>query len=137
MARHLIETDPARKLSIHVSHEAVEHVETRWRWLRRFKQTSIHLGEQIGILIGRASEHHTIDMGKVLARFAERFDAAIDDDGEVGPPCLDPVHPVIVDRRHVAVLLRAQAFEPGLAGMQDEGTAAASRHRIYEAVKTL
>ena len=101
------------------------------------EQPLIHLREHIGVLIGGAPEHDAIDMRQMLARLAERPDAAIDDDGEVRPPRLHAIHPVIVDRRHVAVLFRAQAFEPGLARMHDEGAAAALRPPLDEAVEAL
>src|SRR6516164_1537301 len=131
---HLIEPHPAGKLLFRVRHETMEHVETRGRRLGRSEQVLINLGEEIRILIGRASEHHAIDVGEMSYRFAERPDSAIHDDGKIWPTHLDAIDPIIVDRRYVAVLLRAQAFEPSLAGMQDEGAAAASRHRVDKPV---
>ena len=72
------------------------------------------------LLIGRASQHHAIDMSEMLLRFSDTADAAIDDDGHVRHCRLQPIDPVIIERRDVAVFLRRQSVEPGLAGMHDQ-----------------
>src|SRR5215467_4002318 len=85
VTRQLIEPHPAGKLLFRIRHETMEHVHTRGRRLRRSEQALINLGKEIRILIGRASEHHAIDVGEMSYRFAERPDSAIDDDREVWP----------------------------------------------------
>ena len=50
--------------------------------------------------------------------------AAIDGDGEVRKLALEPVHQLIAQRRYFAIFFRAQAFEPGVARMDDEDFAA-------------
>src|SRR5262245_66260861 len=71
----------------------------------------------------------------MLLSLKKRPDAAIDDDGEVRPPRLHAIDPVVVDRRHIAVLFRAQALEPGLSRMQDERATAAFGDGMDELVE--
>ena len=66
VAGHLIEPHAAGKLCFHIWHEAVEHIEPRGRGLAFTEQAPIHLGENVGILIGSAPEHHAIDMREML-----------------------------------------------------------------------
>src|SRR5688500_16632655 len=83
MAGHLVEPHAASKLCFNVRNEAVEHIEARRRRLTCTEQALIHLGENIGILIGSTPQHHAVDMRQMLFSLAERSDAAIDDDSEI------------------------------------------------------
>ena len=56
----------------------------------------------------------------MLPRFRKAADAAIDDDGHVWHRRFQAIDPVVVERRDVAILLRRQSAEPGLAGMHDQ-----------------
>ncbi len=47
-------------------------------------------------------------------------DAAIDRDVQMRPLALQPAHQIVIQRRHVAVLLGRQPLQPGLARMDDE-----------------
>ena len=71
-------------------------------------------------------------MGHMSGRFVECGDATIDEDGHVRHVALQFVDKRIVERRHVAVFLRRQTFEPGLARMDDQrfatGLAHGARH---------
>ncbi len=71
------------------------------------------------------------------ARLIERADAAIDDDLELGTPLLQAMDAGVIERRDVAVLLRAQALQPGFARVHDESAAAGPRDHVDEAVEIL
>ena len=53
-------------------------------------------------------------------RVLDAADAAVENDGEARVRGLQPIDAPIIERRHLAVLLRRQAVEPGLAGVHDE-----------------
>ncbi len=76
------------------------------------------------VLIGRPPQHDPADMGKVRFRFAKRPDPAIDDDRQIRPRSFEPVNPLIVERRQLAVFFRAETAQPGFARVNDEGVAA-------------
>ena len=68
-------------------------------------------------------------------------DAAIDDDRQVWQGGLQPIYPVIVERRDVPIFLRRQSIEPGLAGVDDQRVRAgchdAARQRIQRSFRIL
>src|SRR6185312_4958864 len=49
--------------------------------------------------------------------------ATVEKDLKLRPARLQAMHPAVIERRHVTVLLRAEALEPGFARMDDEGAA--------------
>src|SRR5690606_36023780 len=61
--------------------------------------------------------------------------SAIDDDGKVGAFALKAVHDLVAKRRNLAVLLRTQALEPGLARVHDEYLAAGVGGNVDEAAE--
>ena len=77
----------------------------------------------------------------MLLRLLEAADAAIDDDGHIGQRGLQPVDPVVIERRDVAVFLRRQSVEPGLARVHDQRVGAggddAARQRIQRDFRIL
>jgi hypothetical protein len=77
-----------------------------------------------------AAQHRAIDMTQVRGRFGRIGDAAVDATCRSGPLLLQPVRPVVAQRRDLAVLLRRQALQPGIARMHHEhlNTAAAPAH---------
>ena len=83
-----------------------------------------------GLLIGGAAHHDAVDVGELLLRLLEARDAAIDDDLEIGMRALQPMHQRVVERRHVAVFLRRQSLQPGLARMHDERVGAGGLDRF-------
>ena len=52
--------------------------------------------------------------------------------GEVGMRGLEPEHARIIERRHLAVLARRQALQPGLARMHDQRVGAGRLDRVGE-----
>ena len=141
MPRHRMQPRAPRELVLDIGHHRLEHV--LHRGVRR------GLAEQLGIdrqqpprlLIGRPPQHHAIDMVEMRLRLGKAGDAAIDDDGHVGQRGLQPVDPVVVERRDVAVFLRRQSVEPGLAGMHDQRVGAggddAARQRVERDLRIL
>jgi len=85
------------------------------------EEALIDLGEHVGILVGGAPEHDAIDVIEVSGGILQGLDAAVDEDLELGALALDTVDERIVQRRDVAILFGGQPFEPGLAGVDDEG----------------
>src|SRR3989442_5126558 len=55
--------------------------------------------------------------------------AAIDHDLELWKVLLQPIDVCVLERRHLAVLFRREAFEDGIARVDDEGSAAGCRDR--------
>ena len=84
------------------------------------EEARIHLGQQHRIVIGGAAQHHAVDMAQMLVRLFQRLDAAIDQDGEAGSFVLHAIDQAVIQRRHVAVFLGRQAFQPRFAGMNRE-----------------
>ena len=58
-----------------------------------------------------------VEMGLGLV---QRGNAAVDRDRKMGPLALQTPHQRVVERRHVAVLFRRQALQPGHAGVDDK-----------------
>ena len=71
-------------------------------------------------------------MAEMRPRLLECGDAAVDDDLELRAVALEAVDARMVERRNLAVLLRRQAGEDGLAGVDDEGPAAGRRRGVDE-----
>ena len=82
-------------------------------------------------------EHGAVGVREMRGGFLERGDAAVDDDLQRGPLRLQPVGPVVAQRRNLAVLLRRQALQPGVARMHDEHAAARCRDRVDEMQETI
>src|SRR5689334_14488263 len=71
----------------------------------RFSEKSpIYLGQKRWMLIGSSPEHHTVYPGEMRFRLLQRCNPAIDDDRQVGPALLQPVHEPIIERRNLPVL---------------------------------
>ena len=84
-------------------------------------------------MVGGAAQHHPVDVGQLGRGRGDCLDAAVDDDGEFRMVMFQPVDALIVERRNLAVFLRRQTLEPGLAGMDDESAATRLHHRDDEA----
>ena len=66
-------------------------------------------------MVGRAAEHHAVDVREVVRAPASSVpDAAVEDHLELGEVGLEPVHQLVAQRRDLAVLLRAQAGSQAL-----------------------
>src|SRR5690606_10774236 len=87
------------------------------------------------VLIGRPAKHHAIDLLKVALRLVQADDPAIQNDDEVRVRLLEPVNAVVVERRHGAIFLRAEALQPGLTRMDDKDAAPGGGNGADEARK--
>ena len=65
----------------------------------------------------------------------EGVDPAVEGYGQLGIVLLDPIDARVVQRRDLAVLFRAQAAQPGLASVDDEGIAAGIAHLLDEGLQ--
>jgi hypothetical protein len=71
-------------------------------------------------VIGGAAEHGSVDMVEMSPRLLERLDAAVDADEPPGHAGLQPIDAAVIERRDIAVFLRAQPFQPRLARMHPQ-----------------
>src|SRR3546814_17201901 len=65
------------------------------------------------------------------------IDAAFEDALERRKVALQLVYDIVAQRRHLAVLLRREAAEPGLAGVDGEGAAAGGGDLRHEGLQRL
>ena len=75
-------------------------------------------------MIGLAPEHHAIRLRELLSHLRDRAQAAVDDHGERRELALHLPGPLIVERRHFAILFRSQSLQDRLARVDDDGPAA-------------
>src|SRR5690606_41732486 len=75
--RHRVKMRSLRKLSLHIREEGFKHFMARKRRARLAIEARIDFGQQIGILIGRATKHRAIPLPEMSFRFPKRGDAAI------------------------------------------------------------
>ncbi len=78
-----------------------------------------------------------VDREQVFAAFGQRADAAVHDDLQRRAVALQLVHDAVAQRRDLAVLLRRQTVQPGVAGVHDERVAAGGRRRLDEGVEAV
>ena len=71
----------------------------------------------------------------MLLRLLDAADAAIDDDGHIRQRGLQPIDAAVIERRDVAVLLRRQSVQPGLARMHDQRVAAGGDHAARQRIE--
>src|SRR5215207_4897371 len=123
-SRQMSERRSASKLGFDIGNIGAEDLLAGERRLAGTKETAVGLGKNIGVAIGRAPEHHTIEISEVRFGFIERTDTAVDDNRQIGVPMLQAIDPLIIERGNFTILARGKALKPGLAGMHDEGSAA-------------
>ena len=80
-------------------------------------------GQQIGIVISLAAEHHAIHVRELLRDLRYRSQAAICDNRECRELFFHAPDPRIVERGHFAIFLRREPLQDRLAGMHNYGTA--------------
>src|SRR5262249_30785015 len=89
------------------------------------------------LLIGGAPHHHAVEMAKMLRGLLDAGDAAIEHDGELWMPSLEPVDATIIERRNLAVLGRRKPLKPGLARVHDQRIDARTLDRAGERFERL
>ena len=98
-------------------------------------QLAVHRRQQPGVVVRLTADHHAIDVLQLLVQLVHQLQAAIDTDMQGRVRLLEAVHAAVVQRRHIAVLLRRQALQPRLARMHAEGVAAGIGHGGDEALE--
>jgi len=76
-------------------------------------------------VIGGATDHDAVDGAEVLLDVVGAANAPVGDEGERRKVRLQRGHDVMAQRRQLAILLRADAVQPGVARVDDEHVAAA------------
>ena len=135
MPRDRMQPRALREFALDVGHHRLEHV-LHGRVRRGLaEQFGIDRQQPPRLLIGGAPQHDAIDMSEMRLRLVEAGDAAIDDDGHIGHRGLQPIDPVVVERRDVAIFLRRQSVEPGLAGVHDQRIRAGGDHAARQRIE--
>src|SRR5664279_3603923 len=93
------------------------------RWRVASETIALRLSEQPRVVIRGAAEHHAVDVVEFARDRRVRRDAAVDDDGQLGKVAFEAMHEVVFQRRYLAVLLRRQPLEDGVARMHHEDAA--------------
>ena len=133
MPRDQVQVRAARHLGLDIRNQRIDHVGAAGDRALLAEDAAVHVGQQVGVVVDLAAEHHAIDVLQVLVALVQRLDAAVDDDVQLREFLLQPIHRLVAERRNLAVLLRRQAFQPGLARMHDEGLAAGFGDGLDEA----
>ena len=126
----VLDRHAARQLRLHVGQVGAQQVLARLRLA--FGQRAVEQVQAIRFVVGHAPDHHFIHEGELRDGFLHGGQAAIECDAQLQPLALEPVDPVVTQRRDLAVLLRRQPAQPGLARMHDEIRATRRRHRVHE-----
>ena len=135
MPRDRVQPRALRELRLDIGHHRREHVLHRRMRRRLAEHFGVGRQQPPRLLIGRASQHDAIDMRKMRLCFRKARDAAVDDDGHAGHRGLQPIDPVVVERRDVAIFLRRQSIEPGLAGVDNKRVRAGGDHAARERIE--
>ena len=72
------------------------------------------------LTIGGTAHHHGVHMGEVPRSLLQTGDTTVECHMEIRESALEAIDPLVVERRHLAVLLGRQAGEPGFASMNDQ-----------------
>ena len=92
----------------------------------RAEEALVPVGHRPGVVIGLAPDHHAVDVRAAARRSASSVAMPpLTTKVSCGKVALQAVHDVVAQRRQLAVLLRAEALQPGVAGVDDEDLAAA------------
>ena len=96
MAYDVIEAPAVLQMARGIFHERFQHLGTCSDRLLATKKAVVYLCEKIRCLVSSASQHHAIDMGKMLVCFIQVGDATVEDDGQVGARLLEAIDACIV-----------------------------------------
>ena len=88
-------------------------------------------------MVRLAAEHHAVRVRKLLGHLRHRAQAAVDDDRQRRKLALHLPGPRVVERRHLAVLLRRQSLQDRLARVHDHDAAAGLLDRRDEVAQEL
>ncbi|TYZ62576.1 hypothetical protein PybrP1_004777 [[Pythium] brassicae (nom. inval.)] len=103
------------------------------------KDQSVGVAEVPGRVVRRAADHYAVDVGLVqqLLGILDARDAAVQREAQLWKVGLEPIHDIVLERRHRPVLVRTQAFQDALARVYDEVLDAAACNCRNELVELL
>ena len=120
------------QLALHVGHHGGLDLVLAERARPAAQKALVPRGHDPGVVVGLAAEHHAIHLLQVRGDLLVAGHAAIEHDGQLRKLLLEAVDHLVAQRRDLAVLLRAQALEPGVARVHDEHAAAGLGHGADE-----
>ena len=92
----------------------------------------LELCQEPGVVVGLAPDHNLVDLSQVRAHPDQVAHATIQRDVQPGELRLEPVDELVAQRRNLAILLRRQPAQHGLARVHDEHAATRLRHDTDE-----
>ena len=134
VADDVLEMHAAGQLGLDVRTQVAQ--QRRARSQRPAPPCDVEAVQQVGVVVRRAPEHGAVGVRQVRRGLRLAGDAAVDHDLQARSLALEPVRPVVAERGYLAVLLRAQAFQPGIARVHDEQPATRLGDRIDELAET-
>src|SRR5690606_21237658 len=93
-------------------------------WLGFAEQAGVHLRQQIGVVVGLTSEHHTIEALQMSFAFVQSLDASVEDDFQFGEVRLQLLRDVVAQWWDLTILFRREAFENGDSRVYGKAAAA-------------
>ena len=96
------------------------------------EQRAVNVAEEAGGLVGGAAEHDAVESGEMFPALINCRNAAIEHNCQAGAGGFQLGYEAVIERRDFAVLLRAEAAQPGLAGVDGEDGAAGSGDFVDE-----
>ena len=132
MAGDGIQPHAVRQFTLDVRHHGERRLLQRRERRGLAEQHGIDRQQAPRLLIGGAAHHHAVERADVLPRLFDTGDAAIEHDAKIGVRGFQPMHDLIVERRHLAIFLRRQPLQPGLARMHDQRVGPGPLHHFGE-----
>ena len=118
-------------------HEGLERFECVCKGRGFAEDRRINAKQQFRVLVGRTPQHDAIDVLQMRTGVIEAGHAAVDDDRPAGMGALQVIDQRVVERRNRAVVLGAQAFEPGFSRVHDQRRRAGRLYRRGEGEQRL
>ncbi len=125
------------ELAVHVIDVLRQHRRALRQRRCRAEHAPVGVRQQPGRVIRRPADHHAVHVRQVRQRLVEVGNAAVDDDLQLRPQPLQPVHRLVTQRRNLPVLARREPVQPGLARVHREVPAASASHRFDELEQVL
>src|SRR5580658_1476489 len=93
-----------RQLALDIRNQSRRRLFWRRKGSVLAKEHRIDGNEPPGLLIGGAPDHDAVHMPQVLACFFERTNAPVEYDRQMRMRRFQPIDPIVIERRHLAVL---------------------------------
>ncbi len=122
----------AHELCLRVRHEVANHLRARARRALVAEHLPVRAREQVRVVVRGAAEHHAVDVCELAVDRRPVADAAVQHDHEFRELGDEPVHDLVAQRRDLAVLLRRESLQHGIARVHDEHLAARCGDRTDE-----